>query len=589
MKFIKSVLLGFLFLLSTVSLSFASEGVKVQNGKECIDLKVVYEQNNLASQAITGEEKSLDSVKRAETITSLTNIIGLLLGDSIYCVNDEVAASKADSFSDKGVFGFLSDSMTQTFSIFNTIDVTGHLAKEFVPGYGGNNATLAQKLCYNNGGAVCTEGSPNCFCAEVGGGEGGDSEIDPGETADGAIDNLVGKVGNIDEGEIQEAIDRENQVSESLSGYDYLKKVNLDSAWSVTRNIAYVFFVIVMIIIGFMIMFRNKIGGQLMVTVGNTIPRVIISLVLVTFSFAIVGIMLDVGKVGMALVNGVFYQAEKSLGAPSPEEVDIGGITRLSDQALYNLNTSEKARLNQETRRLEKLVDLDAGKELVDNNEGKGATLRQTGLVTVLGVVSGVLEWVKSVKLSEAPVIGAVGPVELSAKTLVGFFQGVALTFLVRYLLVLLIALYASIKLFITMITTYFKIFISVIIAPLQLALGALPGNQNGMMNWFKSTFANILVFVVIVAVLRAFRFLSNVINPADFNFYGNKGVFFPEWIVTMKGIFIVASYLIAANAPTMVSGFMKIEENKTMSAVGGAAKASMSKIPLIGGMFGGK
>jgi hypothetical protein len=35
-------------------------------------------------------------------------------------------------------------------------------------------------------------------------------------------------------------------------------------------------FVIVMIIAGFMIMVRNKIGGQTMVTLGNVLPNVLL-------------------------------------------------------------------------------------------------------------------------------------------------------------------------------------------------------------------------------------------------------------------------------------------------------------------------
>ncbi|MFA7488257.1 MAG: hypothetical protein WCY72_09265 [Lysobacteraceae bacterium] len=89
------------------------------------------------------------------------------------------------------------------------------------------------------------------------------------------------------------------------SGFTDLKESGVQPLWNFMRNIAYLGFVVIMIVIGFMIMFRHKIGGQLMVTVGNTLPRVVVSLVLVTFSFAIMGLILDFSGVLMRLIYGV--------------------------------------------------------------------------------------------------------------------------------------------------------------------------------------------------------------------------------------------------------------------------------------------
>jgi len=62
--------------------------------------------------------------------------------------------------------------------------------------------------------------------------------------------------------------------------------------WKIFRNIAYLFFIIVMVAIGFMIMFRQKVG-QTAVTAQQAIPSVIIALVTVTFSYAIAGLLID--------------------------------------------------------------------------------------------------------------------------------------------------------------------------------------------------------------------------------------------------------------------------------------------------------
>ena len=86
------------------------------------------------------------------------------------------------------------------------------------------------------------------------------------------------------------------------TGYEDLMGSRIDTLWSFTRNIAYLGFVLVMIVIGFMIMFRSKVGGQTMVTVGNILPRIVVSLILVTFSFAIIGLIFDLSGFVMRIV-----------------------------------------------------------------------------------------------------------------------------------------------------------------------------------------------------------------------------------------------------------------------------------------------
>ncbi len=78
--------------------------------------------------------------------------------------------------------------------------------------------------------------------------------------------------------------------------------------WKAFRNIAYMFFVIMFIIIGFMIMFRQRVGGQAAITAQQAIPSVIVSLILVTFSYAIAGFMIDLMYVIMFLIIGIFGQ-----------------------------------------------------------------------------------------------------------------------------------------------------------------------------------------------------------------------------------------------------------------------------------------
>lgn len=74
-------------------------------------------------------------------------------------------------------------------------------------------------------------------------------------------------------------------------GYNVLLPVQ--NVWEAFRNISYVGFVLVFVIVGFMIMFRAHISPQAVATVQDSLPRIVIALILVTFSYAIAGFMID--------------------------------------------------------------------------------------------------------------------------------------------------------------------------------------------------------------------------------------------------------------------------------------------------------
>ncbi len=76
--------------------------------------------------------------------------------------------------------------------------------------------------------------------------------------------------------------------------------------WKTFRNVAYLFFVLAILVIGFMIMFRHKIDGQTVVTVQQAVPNIIIALLFVTFSYAIAGLLIDTMYISMYLIIGLF-------------------------------------------------------------------------------------------------------------------------------------------------------------------------------------------------------------------------------------------------------------------------------------------
>jgi hypothetical protein len=73
--------------------------------------------------------------------------------------------------------------------------------------------------------------------------------------------------------------------------------------WTKTRNAALALSVVALVIVGFMIMFRFPLGPRNVVTIQNSLPRIAIALVLIVFSYAIAGLMIDLVRIAGSLLN----------------------------------------------------------------------------------------------------------------------------------------------------------------------------------------------------------------------------------------------------------------------------------------------
>lgn len=76
--------------------------------------------------------------------------------------------------------------------------------------------------------------------------------------------------------------------------------------WKAFRDVSYVFFVLAFMYIGFMIMFRQKWGGQTSVNITNAIPNFLWAILAITFSFAIAGFLIDLMYLMIYLIIGIF-------------------------------------------------------------------------------------------------------------------------------------------------------------------------------------------------------------------------------------------------------------------------------------------
>lgn len=222
------------------------------------------------------------------------------------------------------------------------------------------------------------------------------------------------------------------------TGLDWLQKY-----WVGFRNIAYALLVFVVIVFAFMIMFRVKLSPQVVISVQSALPKVIVAMILITFSYAIAGFVIDL----MYVVSGLFVLLLKAAGFAAAN----------SDNAWLMIS-------------------------------GTGFGYKLVGGFWVFFVMLGYT------------VMFLVAAIWSFTTTLIGgaslFGAIVALIFVVIAVWVLILMLWYTIKIPYVLLKTLISFYISVITAPVQILAGTLVPSM-GFGTWLKKLMADMLVFPV--------------------------------------------------------------------------------------------
>ncbi|MFI5205964.1 MAG: hypothetical protein ACHQVK_03410, partial [Candidatus Paceibacterales bacterium] len=91
--------------------------------------------------------------------------------------------------------------------------------------------------------------------------------------------------------------------------------------WTAFRNIVYLLFVVAFVIIGFAIMLRVKIDPRTVMTIQNQIPKIIVGILFVTFSFAISGFLIDIMYTSIYLTGNAIVGTDSKIPANEPDLV----------------------------------------------------------------------------------------------------------------------------------------------------------------------------------------------------------------------------------------------------------------------------
>lgn len=127
-----------------------------------------------------------------------------------------------------------------------------------------------------------------------------------------------------------------NSISKFLSvpqanaqGFGFSAVDGLQKYWQGFRDVAYALSVIIVVIFAFMIMFRVKLSPQLVISVQSSLPKVFGALILATFSYAIAGFVIDLSYV----VGGLFASLMNLAGFSTSFSDAFNQITPISQSS----------------------------------------------------------------------------------------------------------------------------------------------------------------------------------------------------------------------------------------------------------------
>jgi hypothetical protein len=270
----------------------------------------------------------------------------------------------------------------------------------------------------------------------------------------------------------------------------------------------------------------------------NTIPGVIMGIILVTFSFAIVGFIVDLSRLlSFMLIN----MMDKALGSSGVTMVQLpNSLFKLTWMAFRSIPVTGSP------------VGITTG------------ALGGAGIVTTLLGAS------------------AVGATVASGGAVIGLIVVIVL------LVLSAAAFFASVKIFMMLVTTYIKLIIDLIFGPIYILMGSLPGKSAAIMEWLKRLISNALVFPISVFVFNLIRYIGssnvNTSRPMTFMTGGNFG---GNSVISMKGLVVIAGLFLMSGIPDIIQEALQAATPKGVQSAAQKAQKGAGKIPLLGGLFG--
>ena len=254
--------------------------------------------------------------------------------------------------------------------------------------------------------------------------------------------------------------------------------------WKASRNIAYALLVIAIVTLSFMVMFRVKISPQVVITAQSAIPKIVAGVILITFSYAIAGFLVDL----MYVVIGIISLLGKSF---IPFNIDVPTI------AVFNFLTKGQPFFAFN-------LDLQFG------------VLWLFAFYIILFIISFILTFFFSFGvLGTGLILGTASIVSIAASGLLPILG------IILLIVLAIVVLFFVVKIFWTLIKAFATVFLLTIFAPFYIVLGVVV-QGIGFGSWLRNFISNLSVFVITgFLFFLSYVFLAQAVVISFNNAYG--------------------------------------------------------------------
>jgi len=252
-----------------------------------------------------------------------------------------------------------------------------------------------------------------------------------------------------------------NPCIDSNRGVGFCSILPILDLWVAMRNIVYLILILIFIVIGVGIMLRIHIDPRTVMTVQNQIPKIIGGIIVISFSFAIAGFLIDVMWVTTYLFATI-----------------LGTATGLESEKMINIVRAANP--------------IDAANSIANG-----------GVIDIAAKASQALAELVSMAFQNQD-MGVLDDLIQPLVSAAAFFV---------FVIAIIVAL---MRLWVSLIITYVNLILDIVFAPFWILAGALPGSSLGMSGWFKDMLANLAVFPVAISFFILANFFVSAFSGND-------------------------------------------------------------------------
>lgn len=290
--------------------------------------------------------------------------------------------------------------------------------------------------------------------------------------------------------------------------------------WQVSRNISYLIMIIIFVIIGLMVMFRQRINPQTVITAQAALPGLVIGLILITFSYFLASLLTDTAFIATDLV-GYYFQTAQKIPAGTQETLSKS----LANQNILSILTPfldavKRADINKALDSVWNAIisrsDTSTAANIIRSVTALGSYQfgasvgPALGQLTAGGLCLAAVPFggpLAAITIFTVPLCAKIGEVAGTfiapgALAATGFANPpFIISFVVTFVLIFII-LYSIGKLLLRLINCYLTIIFLTVTGPFSLLAASLPGRQGIATDWVRNILCNVLSFPAVAAVI---------------------------------------------------------------------------------------